>query len=112
MRRSDVDEYVTPHAHEVGRTPPGGPRGAARVPVAVQTLLVAAVGVALAVGLTGAIAGVRGAGRHPEAAVTAFLDAQTAGDFAASYLLLSAADRDQPRTAAGWRFAHLCTSPT
>lgn len=46
-----------------------------------------------------------------EAAVTAFLDAERAGDFARSYLLLSAADRDEYRTTAGWVAAHADVMP-
>lgn len=47
----------------------------------------------------------------PEAAVTAFLDAELAGDFTASYLLLSATDREEYRTPAGWVASHADVLP-
>lgn len=47
----------------------------------------------------------------PEAAVTAFLDAELAGDFEESYLLLSAADRDEFRSPAGWVANHADVLP-
>ncbi|HVM00734.1 MAG TPA: hypothetical protein VM324_15705 [Egibacteraceae bacterium] len=47
----------------------------------------------------------------PEAAVRAFLDAEVAGDYAASYLLLAAGDRGEYRTAAGWVALHADVLP-
>lgn len=47
----------------------------------------------------------------PEGAVAAFLDAEAAGEYASSYALLSAADREQYRTPAGWVAAHADVMP-
>ncbi|MEX0659434.1 MAG: hypothetical protein WD080_09900 [Egibacteraceae bacterium] len=47
----------------------------------------------------------------PEGAVTAFLDAELAGDLADSYLLLSLPDRQEYRTPAGWVATHADVLP-
>lgn len=47
----------------------------------------------------------------PEAAVAAFLDAEAAGEYAKSYALLSATDRVQYRTPAGWVATHADVMP-
>lgn len=47
----------------------------------------------------------------PEAAVAAFLDAELDGDFTRSYALLSAADREEYRSAAGWVATHADVMP-
>lgn len=47
----------------------------------------------------------------PEAAVAAFLDAEEDGEYASSYALLSAADREQYRTSGGWVAAHADVMP-
>lgn len=47
----------------------------------------------------------------PEAAVSAFLDAEEDGRYIDSYLLLSAADREQYRTPAGWVASHADVMP-
>lgn len=47
----------------------------------------------------------------PEEAVSGFLDAEAAGEYASSYALLSATDREQYRTAAGWVAAHADVMP-
>lgn len=111
----------------------------------VRTAVVAVASLALGVGVTAAVASVRGddgtatdesltatplpigepadlpkaasgvdPGRpadSPEGAVTAFLDAEAAQDFADSYVLLAATDREEYRTAAGWLATHADVLP-